>query len=317
MPLQLFLNELSAPHELTSRAISVSYLRQLVATVRKAREIDSQLILNSDVPLTNLPLGEGATIASIRNDGECVEESLYLKTVNNRAPLMLPAAEAGDRDPGLCEYRLRPDAPLRSGEVALGLGYAHLFDGLGLSLPSHDVWIERLIELDLAKLDPNGGIVNERVAARNADSPTAITDHAGALLATLAPTLISGEALWERRLELLPNLIFIPRTRAQICSLLAGDPLLEQTWLKLRGINQAIEAWRITQSPYPMFPFNVRPESRSRRALAEFEDAEGNRRIFSDHCDLAPTEARIHFIVESAPQRRALIGHVGRKLGIG
>ena len=105
MPLQLFLNELSAPIEQLARAVSVAHLQTLVAIIRQAQSIDPALVLNSDVPLANLPLGEGTTVASVRNDGDCVEESLYLKTVNNRAPLKLAAAE-NSVDPDLCEYRL-------------------------------------------------------------------------------------------------------------------------------------------------------------------------------------------------------------------
>lgn len=317
MSLQLFLNELSAPGERLARATSVNYLQRLVATVREAHAIDPALILNSDLPLVNFPLGEGATIASIRNDGECVEESRYLKAVNNRAPLTLAAVESVVDDPDLREYRLGLHAPLRPGEVASGFGFAHLFDGLGLSLASHDFWVAHSIELDLSTLNADGDVVTSQVAARNADSPAAIAYHADALRASLVPTINSGAELWELREDLLPNLLFIPRTRAQIESILPGSPVLNQAWIKLRGINQAIEAWKITGGPYPMFPFNVRPESRTRRALAEFEDGEGNRRIFSDHCDLAPTESRIHFIVDTVPQRCALIGHIGRKLGIG
>jgi hypothetical protein len=133
----------------------------------------------------------------------------------------------------------------------------------------------------------------------------------------LAPTIAHGAELWNRRAELLPNLVFIPRTRAQLEDIRPGDPMLNQAWIKLSGIDKAIEAWKVTNGRYPMFPFNVRPESRTRRALAEFRDCEGNICIFSDHCDLAPTEGRIHFMVRTDPRRHALIGHIGRKLGIG
>ncbi|MEP9386493.1 hypothetical protein [Mesorhizobium sp. KR9-304] len=305
------------PKTQLAHAVTIGHLQQLVATIREARGIDAALILNSDVPLANFPLGDGATIASVRNDGECVEESLYLKTVNNRAPLMLAAADVAKVDPDLCEYRLPVAAPLYPGEAAPGLGFAHLFDGLGLSLASHNFWLAQSIELDLATFDSVGELVTTQVVARNADRPATIVSHSAALRALLAPAIADGAELWERRAELLPNLAFIPRTRAQLQGILAGDPMLEQAWVKLRGIDQAIEAWKIVQGAHPMFPFNVRPESKSRRGLAEFQDADGNPRIFSDHCDLAPTEARIHFVVEVNPERRALIGHVGRKLGIG
>lgn len=272
MSLQLFLNELSVPNEQPPRAIAIERLQQLVATVRRASGIDAALILNSHVTLGNFPLGDQTTIASIRNDGECVEESLYLKTINNRAPMTLTKADVPEGDPDLCEYRMPDAAPVRAGEIALGLGYAHLFPGLGLSLASHEFWLKRSVELELTKIDHAGHISTVQVAALNAESPNAIDFHADVLRKLLRPTIMNGAELWERRTELLPNLVFIPRTRAQLESIRAGDPLLEQTWIKLSGIDKAIGAWKIGKGPYPMFPFNVRPESKSRRALTEFTD---------------------------------------------
>ena len=317
MPLQLFFNELSVPSVQPARAISIGHLKQLVATVREARGIDAGLVLNSEMPLADFPLGGDTTIAAVRNDCECVEESLYLKTLNNRAPLKLAASEAREGDPDLCEYRLLSAAPVRASQIALGLGYAHLLDGLGLSLPSHDFWRERVVELELTKLDATGEVTTASVESRNADSPDAVLQLANEFGALLTPEIAHGAELWQRRAELLPNLIFIPRTQGQLEDILHGDPMLEQLWIKLSGIDKAIAAWKIAGGPHPMFPFNVRPESRSRRKLAEFKDAEGYRRVFSEHCDLAPTEGRIHFIVETNPQPHALIGHIGRKLGIG
>ena len=131
------------------------------------------------------------------------------------------------------------------------------------------------------------------------------------------PSFRSGADLWEHRATLLPNLVFIPRTRDQLEAILEGDPVLESVWTKLIGIDRAIEAWRRTNSAHPVFPFNVRPESRRRMGLVSFNDANGVSRSFSDHTDFAPGEGRLHFIVEAEPVRHALVGHIGRKLGIG
>lgn len=317
MPLQLFLNDLSAPSANVSRVQSVAYLKGLIETVRAARGIDDRLILNCDQPLNELALGAGLTIASIRNDGECVEESQYLKTLNNRAPLSRVLAEADGPDPDSFEYRIPDAAPCSPGSPAKALGLAHLLKGLGVSLASDALWRSRELPLDLFELDANGDITESAVIARNASVAADIAAHEASLRDDLRPPINIGSDLWEHRTELLPNLKFIPRTRAQIEAILAGDPLLDQVWIKLWGLNQAIATWRIAQAPYPMFPFNVRPESRRRIHLVRFNDTDGIERTFSDHADLAPIEGRVHFIVQNEPHRHALIGHVGRKLGIG
>jgi hypothetical protein len=317
MPLQLYLNDLSAPVLAVPRPQSIAYLRRLVATVRAARAIDDRLILNCEHPLNELPLGKATTVASIRNDGECVEESQYLKTLNNRAPLSQVLAEAGSLDPHGFEYRIPADASAAGGSAAKALGLAHLLKGLGISLPSDDLWQLRNIALDLLELDQNGDVSHRGVIARNASDVNDILAHETSLREDLRPCFRDGKELWALKEELLPNLVFIPRTRAQIEAILFGVPLLEQVWIKLSGIDRAIATWGVAKTPYPTFPFNVRPESQNRMALVRFRDAQGVERTFSEHADLAPIEGRIHFIVETEPQRRALIGHVGRKLGIG
>ncbi len=218
-------------------------------------------MLNSSEPLANFPLSENSTIASIRNDSECVEESLYLKTVNNRSPLKWAVDQFDAGDPDLREYRLCRDAPLNAGQIAHGLGFSHLVDGLSLSLASHEFWLDHCIRLDLSTLDQTGNIVHSQVSARNADSEASIVHHIHALRALLSPNIADGRELWERRAELLPNLDFIPRTRAQIQAIRRGNPMLNQAWIKLRGIDHAINIWKLRRDEHPSFPFNVRPES--------------------------------------------------------
>lgn len=317
MPLQLFLNDLSAPIADVSRAQSIAYLKGLIETVRAARRIDDRLVLNCDQPLNDLALGTDRTIASVRNDGECVEESQYLKTLNNRAPLSRVLSEAGGPDPVTFEYRMPATSPCSAGSPAKALGLAHLLKGLGVSLASDELWRSREVALDLLELDANGDIAETAILVRNASTAADIAAHEASLRDHLRPPIRNGSYLWTNRAELLPNLEFIPRTREQIEAILAGDPLLDHVWAKLAGLDQAIATWGIAQTPYPMFPFNVRPESRRRMHLVRFNDANGIERTFSDHADIAPIEGRVHFIVESEPRRHALIGHVGRKLGIG
>lgn len=317
MPLQLFLNDLSATMAPVARQQSIAYLRGLVATVRAARAIDDRLILNCDQPMNELPLGAVSTIASIRNDGECIEEGQYLKTLNNRAPLGRSLVEARGPDPAAFEYKMRSDAPIASGATANALGLAHLLNGLGISLSSHDLWRSHLIDLDYLKLANDGDVSEQCVCARNASQPTAVRAHEASLREDLRPPFRNGNELWALKEELFPNLVFIPRTRNQIEDILTGDPILDQVWIKLSGLDQAIATWRFAQTPYPLFGFNVRSESRSRMGLVRFNDAEGNERTFNEHADFAPIEGRIHYIVETEPHRHALIGHIGRKLGIG
>ena len=317
MPIHMFFNEWSLPTGRPARAVCVEYLKSLVAALRAARGIDQELMLHSEHPIASLPLGEIESVASIRNDSDCVEESLFLKALQNRAPFDASALPAEKEDPNYCEYKLELTAPVHPSKVAVGLGMAHIFGGIGLSFASHSFWGRRQIPLDRQALDRCGEISETKVCVLNIDSLAAVNDHDEALRRGLAPNFADGDELRRRRAELLPNLLFIPRTQDQLQGVRNGDPMLEQVWIKLSGIDRAIEAWKVTGGPYPMFPFNVRPESRSRQALANFRDSTGELKIFSQHCDLAPSEWRLHFILETEPMPHAVIGHIGRKLGIG
>lgn len=317
MPLQLFLNGLSVPTGDVHREQAIEYLVGLVRTARAAKTIDDQAILNCEQPLNEFSLGGDFSVAALRNTGEFAEESQYLKALNNRAPFSKVLDTAPGVDPNGFEYRISAGTRTWGGTPASALGLAHRLKGLGLSLPSHEAWQSRAISLDLVELMGDADTIERAVEARNASAPTDVESHDQSIRADLRPPVVSGAHIWVNRTELFPSLAFIPRTRQQIEGILSGDPMLEQLWIKLSGMNKAVADWASGTVPHPVFPFNVRPESTSRKKHVKFNDADGIERTFSDHADLAPTEGRIHFFLVTYPKKHALVGHVGRKLGIG
>ena len=311
--LQLFLNELSTPLQQASATEAVARLKNFCQVVRRASSLDKQIILNMEVPLAQMSFGPNWPLPILRNLHGCVEESLYLKTVKDRAPFSAALGELGGADD--VEYQMPGDAAASPGTAALALGLAHQLKGLAVSLPTHTAWCVPEIDLHRIKLTAEGDLVTDVVIARNASEPVHVDYHAQWLVT--GPDVESGVALWNRREELFPNLVFIPRTRPQIENLMNGDPQLRSIVHRLSGIDTAIGTWLIANAAYPSFPFNVRPESRTRQNLVCFNDADMVERVFSDHTDFTPGEGRIHFIVMSEPRRHGLVGHVGRKLGIG
>ena len=311
--LQLFMNELSTPLDQCSANDAVARLKNFCAVVQRASSLGGQMVLNMETPLAQMSFGANWPLPVLRNLHGCVEESVYLKTVKDRAPFSVAFDELGGADD--VEYRMPEDAQVFPGNGAVALGLAHQLEGLAVSLPSHLAWTLPEIGLERTRLTHDGDLATDAVVARNASIPDHVDHHANSLADQ--PVVESGIALWGRREELFPNLVFIPRTRAQIEILQKGDPQLRSIIERLSGIDTAIAMWRIADTDHPIFPFNVRPESRSRRNLARFNDGNLVEHVFSDHADFAPGEGRIHFIMESEPRRHALVGHVGRKLGIG
>ena len=317
MPLQLFLNGLSTPKGPVHREQAIEYLIGLVRTARAAKSIDDQAILNCEQPLNEFLIGGDFSVAALRNTGELAEEGQYLKALNNRAPFSNFLDTAPGVDPNEFDYRISAGTRAWGGTPARALGLAHRFKGLSLSLPSHEGWRLTAISLDLVELMGDADTIERVVEARNASAPTDVEFHDESIRADLRPPIVSGADIWINRTELFPSLAFIPRTRRQIEGILSGDPMLEQLWIKLSGINRAVADWALGTVSHPVYPFNVRPESTSRKKYVKFNDAGAIERTFSDHADLAPTEGRIHFILMTDHKKHALVGHVGRKLGIG
>lgn len=317
MPLQLFLNELSSSVEEIDRSKAIEYLKGLTTVLRSVKKIDPNLFLNSEIPLNQFSLGSKFNVATLRNSPECAEERIYLKAIYNRAPLSHVIKENQHIDSQEFDYKISKLSQAYAGEPAVGLGLAHRLEGLGLSVPSHLLWRSSLIELDLLELMENGDVSHKEVHARNVCDLSCLKHHEEALRTLLNPKVSSGYDLWNNREILFPNIRFIPRTEKQIVSILEGNPMLKQLKIKLSGIDKAVAEWSANIVPHPVYPFNVRPESSTRIKYTKFKDNSGIERTFSDHADLAPTEARIHFLLLTDPCKIALIGHVGRKLHIG
>ena len=317
MPLNVFLNDLSLPSEHVTEHDAIGFLKSLVDTVRAASRIDSNLMLYCHVSINILPLGHGVSVAAIRNSSNCVEECLYLKTLQARSPLDSIFSEIRNHEPESFEYKLSVDALVAPGERADALGYSHLVNGLAISINTHEFWGRTSIRMDKHVLCSNGNIQVTSVMARNLCRAIDIVAHEAYIRAFYQPTIHDGSQMWNERAVLFPNLRFIPRTREQIRRIQHGERQLRSVSRKLLGIDHAIGLWRTAKTTHPLFPFYVRPESPTRMQLVEFNDQNGNAKTFSDHADFGPGTNRIHFILETDPERHALIGHVGRKLGIG
>lgn len=317
MVLQVLINELSEPTDECPAESAIARLNGLVGAIRAARGIARDAAINAAAPIAQLAIATNWPLSVLRNRPECVDASTYIKTVVDSSPFTAALEERGEDAAGGAEYRLRPDATTKPGEVAVALGLAHDTDGLALSLPTAPLWQATLIGLDRSTLDAAGEIATIQVEARNACTAADVASHRGALEQAAQPAAATGAEMWERRADLFPNLRFIPRTRQQIEQLQAGTPTLRSIGERLRELDGAIAEWKRTARAQPKYPFSVTPESRRRLADVTFQDDAGFERVFSDHARYTPDEGRIHFILETEPSRHALIGHVGRKVGIG
>jgi len=313
--LQIFLNERSFEDTVCDRNIAKNRLKALVGAIRAISAKSPQFVLNGSCSLAEINLSGNWSLAAIRNDYDCADESIYLKTVQDRFPFGQAITELKGQAFQNLEYRIPANAACGAGTEAIGLGLAHYFDRLALSLTSNDFWHAPFIALTKSTLNSEGEVEEQTVEAKNAATEDGITHHGDVIVS--APVVESGVQLWQERTALFPHLEFIPRTRDQIEGMPQGHPCLAPVFEKLIGLESAVAAWHRQETNYPVYPFGVNGESRTRRGLTAFQDNSGTTRYFEDHAKFTPDEGRIHFILLSEPQRHALVGHVGRKLGIG
>src|SRR5690242_17502516 len=81
-----FLNELSYPVGHLSQDEARHAARTLIAVLKDLKSERSDLALHSSEPLSNVPLGEGLWLSSLRADGETLDDWRFLRGLENRSP---------------------------------------------------------------------------------------------------------------------------------------------------------------------------------------------------------------------------------------
>ncbi|MGF6227145.1 hypothetical protein QFZ27_001100 [Inquilinus ginsengisoli] len=320
MSFEIFLNDLSIPEGAVALEPACNYLKSIVSVIRELRKINPSVVLNSDIQLNAISIGDTYSIAALRNANKCVEESQFLKRLQDRSPFDRVVEVLKAPDFAVVEYQIAVGEHEFAGKMAKAFGLACLLDGLGVSFASHPLWHSTSVALNRIELDSDSEEITETlVFARNVAQSGDVAIFAELLRASTIPTFSDGAELWERRGAIFPNLQFIPRVKAQIEHLKSGDRVLYAAARRLGDIDADVGDWSSRDAAVPTWRCFVRPESATRinKGLVDFSDAQGVVQTFSDHADFGPAEGRIHFKLQTEPVRHALIGHVGRKLGIG
>ncbi|MEU1691796.1 hypothetical protein ABZ590_09600 [Streptomyces hirsutus] len=210
------------------------------------------------------------------------------------------------------------------GEPVPELGFAHLMDGIGISLPLEARWNAARLTLVQEQLmdDEDTGSVLTEVEVRHVAGVEHVASHlpwirekAKAALRGDLTAIRTGTELWERCAGLFPHLRFLSHVEAQLRD-------LKQYWVhpvrkRLAEMDRAVMLWdAATQPDGPQWGSIVTPERPGRkRDHCLFTDLDGESRYFDTHLRFTPDEGRLHFrFVQET--RRVHIAHIGRKLGI-
>jgi hypothetical protein len=310
MALYVFLNELSQPDNPIAAEPGGLVVNGLVDLLRAVKRRRRDTVLHSAVPLRDVRIGESYSIAVWCNDGDRREEWRFLRSLQDRAPFQVRLAELGI-DVMETDYRHGEDR-------AEGLGLAHMFGGLAVSLDYEPRWRDLSVLLTREALeereDGEVDIVAADVETVHASHPDHVEEHGDWLEHACRQPVADGADLWRRRGELFPRLDFLPRVEGQLRALQASNPWFGAVAQRLDELNAVLGDWDPTNTPEPQYRSRVTPEHAQRKRLCRFEDLDGEARVFDLHARFTPGAGRLHFRLDPEP-RRAVIAHVGRKLG--
>jgi hypothetical protein len=204
------------------------------------------------------------------------------------------------------------------GVVALGLGYAHLLNGLSLSILTEPCWNTALINLNCLELHPETNeLLEERVTIKHASRALHITDHHKVWIAERVHASVrDGQSLWEKVTLWFPNLVFCDNARRQVQALQNNSLPLPRIVERLFELERYCRNW--TEGGFDGAQLrNASPESH--QTLNQFGQQrelvcpDGRIRLFNWHLKGLPNAWRIH-IWPDEKNRKILIGYIGRHL---
>jgi len=282
-------------------------MAEFVEMLRLIRGWRRDTALVTEHPLKSTELAPGYSVQQwISASGANRDRWRLILAIQNRAPYrsVLPAGVDDEVD-----YRY-------DGRRASGFGAAHLADGLAVSLPIDPVWdapwvaaTRTLLSEDVAG---KPALIEDEVPVRHASDRTHVHHHKSWVEEVGHQELTSGIALWKGRLDHFPQLDFLPRVADDLRD-------LRPDWIGpvanvLLNLQRTVADWQRQGTPMPAWRSKVSPESASREHLCQFEDLDGQRRLFEWHARFTPGPGRLHFRL--VPESRTIrVAYIGRKLG--
>ncbi|WP_406167589.1 hypothetical protein [Streptomyces sp. NBC_00996] len=306
MPLSLFLNELSCKAEVGPRQVDAA-MATFVATLKHLGTWQ-KVSLVTESPLQPAELARGYVYqrwvnATPRNR----DRHRYILRLRDRSPLRGVLETAG-HDTATVEH-------FHDGRRSVGIGAAHLMDGMAISLPVTQKWAASWLDVDINRLGEDD-IETDQDRVRHCSCPDEADEHEAWARGTGLSRLISPTQLLDSWNEFFPALERLPRFDRDLRAL---DPKWFRSVRDLLADLQSTAAdhWHLDRSPEPDWQNpHITPESQTRRHLCTFPDPDlaGRDACFSWHGRMTPGKGRLYFRL--VPERKAFrLAYVGTKPG--
>jgi hypothetical protein len=309
--LSAFLNELSQPRGRLPIPVCKAVMSNLVSLLRAVRRVRTDLALHSAGPFKDMIIGADYPIARWCNDGDCKDEWLFLRALENRSPFGEGLEELLSSE-NMVEYRY-------GGTNAEGLGWAHLADGIAVSFDHSAEWRTDFVSVVQTLLtegdDGAGELIENSVVVRHAAQPLHLDSHKDwfARVGRIEPR--DPTDLWGRRQDLFKNLMFLDRCKGDIAGIHPAHPWFSAIVSRLRELDEAVQAWDPARQPEPLWTSRVTHEHSGRQRLCMFIDQNGNEECYDLHARFTPGAGRLHFRLD-ATVRKAKVAYIGLKIGV-
>ncbi len=309
MSIVAVINDLSLPDHFDDPPdpqLAARAMENLVETLRELRRRRSDITPLSDEPLPSLL---SRLAPSWYADDRNRDKRILVKQLAGRSPYSSAMAPSTATD---VEYRLQ-------GQVATGLGWVDLLDGIGVSLTLVSGWESPMLTVErfVVREEDDGTLTETSGTAvvRHASQVSHVREHDPWLARHGLDGLGTAAGIWSARMNLFPDLRFLPDVEHQLTrlQLMHIRPVREL----LAGFQESVRHWREAgEYGSPTWPGKVTLEHEQRRPLCWFEDPIiGERRLFDTHARYTPGPGRLHFCWDAVTQT-VIVAYVGRKLGI-
>lgn len=315
--MEVYFNELSL-----AKAKSVNeadyWVNTFVDVVTQFNKIDSKLAIRYSKPfLKEVELHENYSFINSLKNIQKDKLSLFLKLFSS-SPIIYPCPESPDED-----YSLVDDE-----RIAIGLGYAYIYNSYSLSLISDELWQKQKIELLKTFIDnKQDSIEEERIIVDNISTSDNLNifleeiKQKNELLNYDIILNMRGIDLWNEKEKLFPNLILCDGLKIYFEQLESTHRENKSVLTILNGINICFENKNLQANDYHNklnnLPSKYSTESQTRKTNPNlnfrFICPDGEYRDFFEHYRYTPGAGRIHFYPDYA-NKKCYIGYIGNKI---
>lgn len=310
MNLEMVFNELSLRSPSSDILTARGLMSDLIQTLRKATQSGISRTLRTSGEINFLELAPNYPVSRWRNDPEVDrEEQRFFRTLQNKAPLWVDIAEEIKDSFDLSDVWYQED-------LAQGLGFALLMDGLAISFNSDARWDNECLEIKVRRLDEAGELIDEIEEVKHASQINHITVHAEWIKQRIQTNIKDGLDIWNRKEELFPHLSFCESVQGQLQNLNDEHPMLQLIKKKLVQLEEYSKNW--SEGAFdPDCLGNTSPESQITLQTEKYQRErtflcpDGENRLFNWHLKLS--NWRIYYFPQSAGEK-IIIGYIGLHL---